>query len=112
MRYTYSAELRRVVDGDTLVFELDCGFNLFRRTTIRLLGIDTAETYGVSHDSAEYQTGMKHKEFVEDWLNQANSLTVRTDEKGKFGRWLGEVFNEDNESLNDRLVDEFDVVYE
>ena len=112
MDYQYNVELHRVVDGDTIVFDFDLGFKTKRRATVRLLGVDTAETYGVGHGSVEYQTGMKHKEFVEEWLNEADSLSVRTDEKGKYGRWLGEIFNQDGESLNDRLVEEFDITYE
>jgi endonuclease YncB( thermonuclease family) len=112
MKHKYPAELVRVVDGDTLVFSLDLNFGLKKIAEIRLLGVDTAETYGVSHDSMEYQTGMKHKKFVEEWLNEADSLKVRTDEQGKYGRWLGEVFNGEGQSLNDLLVEEFDIEYE
>ena len=107
----YPAELVRVIDGDTLVFSLDLNFGLKKIVEVRLLGVDTAETYGVDHDSVEYETGMKHKRFVEEWLSDADSLRVRVDEKGKYGRWLGEVFNEDKESLNDKLLEKFNINY-
>jgi len=107
----YDAETIRVIDGDTIVFDLDLGFRTRKVATVRVLGVDTAETYGVSHDSIEYETGVEHKKFVEEWLEEAESLTVRTDEKGKYGRWLGEIFNENGESLNDLLLETFDIPY-
>jgi endonuclease YncB( thermonuclease family) len=112
MKDEYPAHVKRIVDGDTIVFTLDLNFGIKKVAEIRLLGVDTAETYGVSHDSKEYKTGKKHERFVREWLNQADSLTVRTDEQGKFGRWLGEVFNEKGESLNDALLDNFDIEYQ
>lgn len=108
---TYPATTHRIVDGDTIVFMLDLGFNITKRAEVRLLGVDTAETYGVSHDSVEYETGKRHEAFVREWLRDAESLTVRTDEQGKYGRWLGEVFDERGASLNDALLDEFDITY-
>lgn len=108
----YIVEVNRVIDGDTIVFDFDLGFDVKKTATVRLLGVDTAETYGVSHTSREYKLGTKHKRFVESWLDQADSLTVRTDERGKYGRWLGEVFNENGESLNDLLLETFDIEYQ
>ena len=112
MSNEYSAETHRVVDGDTLVFMLDLGFHLTKKVEVRLLGVDTAETYGVSHDSEQYERGKEHEEFVREWLNEAESLTVRTHEKGKYGRWLGEVFDEEGICLNDVLLNEFDIRYQ
>ena len=108
---SYPAEVHRVIDGDTVVFDLDIGFKTRKRVKVRLLGVDTAETYGVDKSSRQFEKGKEHEQFVHDWLSDANSLTVRTDEKGSFGRWLGEVFNEEQESLNDALLDQFNVRY-
>jgi len=108
----YKAETHRVIDGDTIVFDLDLGFKIKKRATIRVLGVDTAETYGVSHDSKEYKAGKKQAKFVKNWLEEADSLTVRTDEKGKYGRWLGEIHNDKGKSLNDLLLEKFDIDYE
>ena len=41
--YEYRAKLVRVVDGDTVDALIDCGFSLFTRQRIRLLGINTPE---------------------------------------------------------------------
>lgn len=114
--YKYRAKLIRVVDGDTYDFEVDLGFHTFTRIRIRMSGIDTAETYGVKHESDEYARGIEQKEFVEDWFKSAEDVIIETekDEKGKYGRWLARVYesnpdNEDSECLNERLIEEFDV---
>lgn len=112
MREVNKATVNRVIDGDTIVFDVDLGYGITNTIQMRLLGVDTAETYGVSKSSKEYKLGKKHERFVESWLNDADQLYVRTDEQDSFGRWLGEVFNQDNESLNDKLLEEFNVTYD
>ena len=37
--YEYFAELRRVVDGDTVDVTIDCGFNMHVKERVRLKGI-------------------------------------------------------------------------
>ena len=40
--YTYKAKLIRVIDGDTIVADIDLGFNMILRDQhIRLTGINT-----------------------------------------------------------------------
>ena len=44
-RYHYSAELVRVIDGDTIVAHINLGFNtILKNETIRLNGINAPET--------------------------------------------------------------------
>ena len=62
--YEYRAELKRVVDGDTYDFTVDLGFRVSKDIRIRMLGVDTAETYGVKKESDEYKRGMEHKQWV------------------------------------------------
>lgn len=109
--YEYSAELERVVDGDTYDLTVDLGFNVYKEIRIRMLGIDTAETYGVKKESDEYQRGIEQKRFVEAWFDDAESISVKTkkNDKGKYGRWLARVYNQDAVCLNDQLKQDFDV---
>jgi len=104
--------VHRVIDGDTVVFDVHLEFRISKRVEVRLLGVDTAETYNVDESSRQYQLGKKHEQFVQSWLNDSETLYLRVDEKGKFGRWLGEVFDGNQNSLNDKLLAEFDVDYE
>lgn len=109
--YEYRAELERVVDGDTYDFRVDLGFHVSKQIRIRMLGVDTHETYGVKKESEEYQKGIQEKRFVEEWFDAADEIFIETekDEQGKYGRWLSRVFNESGESLNVALIEEFDV---
>lgn len=85
------------VDGDTLDLVVDLGFGTLQRVRVRLLGVDTAEIYGVSRDSPTYQDGLTHQTFVQKWLADAQlgadsfPLTVETKDTGKYGRWLATV---------------------
>lgn len=109
----YPVDVQRVVDGDTL--DLCVQFEPFPikfYPRVRLLGVDTAETYGVSTESAEYQAGKEQAESVCGWLEEAESLTATFDGQGKYGRWLADLQNEDGESLVAFLIERFDVAVE
>lgn len=98
--WEYRARVDRIVDGDTVDVVLDLGFNVQKRIRLRLKGVDTAETWGVSKESEEFERGTKHKMFVEDWVLAARERTdsewpfiVQTskDGKGKYGRWIADL---------------------
>lgn len=113
--WTYKAELDRVVDGDTYDLTVDLGFGTYKSIRVRARGIDTAEIYGVEKESDEYQLGMEQTRFVEDWFADADEIVVRTekDGKGKYGRYIADVVNEDGQLLTDALIAEWpDVVSE
>jgi micrococcal nuclease len=109
--YTYQARLVRVIDGDTIVVDVDLGLNIWMHNQhLRLAGINTPEIHGVKKDSAEYTAGMEAKAFVEAWVQQHGpALVIRTskDRTGKFGRWLCQVYNDATETfcLNQQLLD-------
>ena len=86
--WEYKASVVKVVDGDTVDFDLDLGFYLKLRVRLRLAGIDTPEVRG-----AEKEEGLRVKAFVERLLGGATDIVVRTGkETGKFGRWIGTIF--------------------
>jgi micrococcal nuclease len=109
--YEYPAKLEYIVDGDTYDFIVDLGFHVNKQIRIRMIGVDTAEIYGVEKESDEYANGMEQKRFVENWFDEADEIFIETekDEKGKYGRWLARVYNESGESLNVALKEEYDV---
>lgn len=107
--YIYTVnEVAKVTDGDTLHFRLDLGFRISNVVTVRLIGVDTAEIYGVKKESEEYQRGMRHKKFVTEWLEEQDQLLVKTrkDDTGKYGRYLGYVKG-DNDYLSQALIAQF-----
>jgi len=107
--YTYETEVLYVVDGDTYDFEVDLGFNVFKRLRVRLLGLDTHEIYGVKKESREYELGKRQMEFAEDVLFSADEIVLKTykDETGKYGRYLAEVIV-DGDQISNLLIEEFD----
>jgi micrococcal nuclease len=105
--YEYSATLERVVDGDTYDLDIDLGLRVHTCTRVRLRGVDTPETYGVSHDSQEWREGQAAKRFVDEWLGRRATLRVKTfrDRTGKYGRWLVEIEDPDTgEALSESLL--------
>jgi|APHM01.1.fsa_nt_gi Micrococcal nuclease (thermonuclease) homologs len=113
--YVYDARLIDIVDGDTIDVTVDLGFNITRDVRLRLMDVDTAEIFGVEDTSDEYQRGMKHKQYVSDWLecdvDTRFPLRIGTHKKGKFGRYIATVWKpNDNQSLNAALLSEFDDV--
>ena len=106
--YEYNAELRRVVDGDTIDVTIDCGFNMFIKERVRLYGINTPECR--TRDLEEKARGLAAKDRLIDILaSWDNKFIIRTsiDKKGKFGRLLGELVSLDSwQNANKMLLEE------
>lgn len=113
----FPARVERIVDGDTIDLTFDLGMRIqANRQRIRLYGVDTAETYGVDKDSDEYARGMEQKQFVIKWLEDAAQQAPAADfpircytlkGAGKYGRWLCDILNANDESLVGALFDEY-----
>ena len=100
--YVYNAQITKVVDGDTVDAIVDLGFTVSVNIRFRLYGIDTMET--TDKDEAKRALGLKAKQFVtEKLLNQ--TVTLRSHKTDKYGRWLAEIFL-NNESINQLLLTE------
>jgi len=98
--YVYRAKLKKVVDGDTLDFELDLGFHTTVSIRTRLLDVDAPEVRG-----SEKPMGLQVKSlvigFFEKW--KEDEIIVETRKTGKYGRWLARVWVGDY-YLNDLIV--------
>ena len=100
--YEYRAYVRKVYDGDTITVDIDLGFNIMLyKQKIRLVRINTPEVRGkeraeglISRDALRVKIGSK-------WI----MLKTQKDKKGKWGRWLGEIWF-DGECINDWLLNE------
>lgn len=113
--WEFSARLDRVIDGDTYSLEFDLGFSVTKTVRVRLFGVDTAEVFGVSHDSEEYERGKDHEDFVRSWFMFANTAesdwpldVVTLKDTGKYGRYIAVIRGPDGESLTQALTEEFD----
>jgi len=113
--YSYHAKVLRIVDGDTLRLDVDLGMYVHIVETVRLLGVNTPETYGVKKDSEEYAKGMVAKAWLIGQLetnpmiddDEFVPVRIRThkDAKGKYGRYLVELYvGDDPESINTKLI--------
>lgn len=92
----------KVIDGDTVDVLIDLGFNVSIKERIRINRIDTPESN--SKNVQERQLAIEAKEFVANWLVNQNKLIIKTTKDDKYGRMLGEIFNERGECLNDLIL--------
>jgi micrococcal nuclease len=116
MPYEYHAKVTQVVDGDTIVVDIDLGFNVvLSNQSVRLLGVDTPESR--TSDKIEKVFGLASKDYTKSFVeNSKKEVIIRTykdDSSEKFGRLLGEIINpESKEVLNTLLIaDGFAVKY-
>jgi len=109
MPYEYKATFKKVVDGDTLIVDIDLGFDIILGNQyVRLIGIDTPESK--SKDRIEKTFGLLSKKAVEDFMkaNEKDNFIIQTilsdDNSDKFGRILGKIYNSNKVCLNDWLI--------
>ena len=109
--YIYNARLIRVVDGDTADAWIDCGFNISVKKRIRFMGVDTWECR--TRNLEEKALGLKAKAYTKEILerNEGNFL-VKSHGVGKYGRLLGELFVEGEETSLNELLKENGHAYE
>jgi endonuclease YncB( thermonuclease family) len=82
--YLYKAEVRDVVDADTLLLDIDLGFEVTRRQRIRLARIDAP-----ARDTPE---GAQGRRFVREQLAVARTLIINTHRTDLHGRYVARVF--------------------
>ncbi len=107
--YNYNATCTRVVDGDTVDAMIDLGFGVHVKKRIRLAGINAPESR--TRDKQEKILGLAAKDRLIAMMNGAdNFFELESQELGKYGRVLGELFVKDIEekeiNVNQTLIDE------
>jgi len=93
--YTYYTKIGKVVDGDTCEVFIDLGFSVWHKERIRLAGIDTAEK--------NTPLGKALKEFLIKNL-EGKLVKLEVSKPDKYGRYLGKVYLNSEESINDQLI--------
>tara|TARA_R100000231_G_scaffold18031_1_gene18495 strand:+ start:444 stop:770 length:327 start_codon:yes stop_codon:yes gene_type:complete len=100
--YEYKATVVKVYDGDTITVDFDLGFGIvLKKQTIRLFGINTPEVRGPE----KFDGIISRDALRQRILGEQVIIKTSKDKKGKYGRWLGEVFVED-ENINQWLISE------
>ena len=94
--YIFTATVSKILDGDTMyVTDINLGFGVVNRgdtgrgICLRLNGIDTPESRTRNLEEKKY--GLAAKEFVKAFCPVGSKVTLRTYEKGKYGRWLADI---------------------
>jgi len=79
MPYEYHAKVTEVVDGDTIVIDIDLGFDvIFTKQKVRLLGVDTPESR--TSDKTEKVFGLASKDYVKKFIESCpdKHVIIRT----------------------------------
>jgi micrococcal nuclease len=109
--FAYRFSVDRVIDGDTIEGDIDLGFSVhLDDQRLRLLRVNTPERKGPTRAA-----GDRAKAFTERWLATHSDIVIRSRKRDKqhaerdsFGRYLVEVFGDDEggrqECLNDALL--------
>ena len=107
--YRYKVYVTRVVDGDTVDVDIDLGFGMiYKKQRVRMMGIDTPESR--TRDLEEKFYGKQSKAHLKTILSEGN-VQLKSHDKGKFGRILGELFIGDSSySINQQMIDEYHAV--
>ena len=101
--YKFNAKLDRVVDGDTIDALVDLGFDTWKKVRIRMMGMNAPESR--TRDLEEKKLGLAAKARLIEMLGDGEFI-LQSHGVGKYGRCLGEIFKEDNISLNKQLINE------
>lgn len=103
--YEYKATVKRIIDGDSLVLDIDLGFYMFmNETKIRLYGLDTPEMN--SEDPLLRLQGVLATRYLFDNLQVGDKVTIKTvlDKREKYGRLLATVFTKGGVNINEGLL--------
>jgi len=104
--YTYKAKIIKVYDGDTVTAQIDLGFNMTFTEPLRILRIDAPEVRGEEKEAGKFSRD-RLRELV---LGKEVTIKTRKDKKGKYGRYLAEVYIE-GVNVSDWLVENNLAIY-
>ena len=99
-----NCKLIRVIDGDTIVVEIDLGFHVTTKQIFRLKGVNTHELH--SKDEHEKILANQERLFVERLLQTGENIQVFSEKTEKFGRWLADVYYYNTKFLHYRSLSE------
>jgi micrococcal nuclease len=111
--FYYRAHVVSVYDGDTCRADIDLGFGIWiKKEILRLNRINAPEVRG-----DERVAGLQSRDALRGMVLD-RQVVVQTiqDSKGKYGRYLAEIWIEDEDgkwfNVNDRLVEEGQAIYQ
>ncbi len=100
--YEYRAFVKKVYDGDTVTVDIDLGFDvILKAQKIRLTKINAPEVRGQERSEGLISRDALREKVLDRWI----TIKTKKDKKGKYGRWLGELWIDDT-CVNDWLLTE------
>lgn len=97
------AHIVRVLDGDTIVADLDMGLGMTMAAPLRFAGVDTPELG--AKDPAIRAAAVRAREYVARQVNLSPDFTVCIGKRDDFGRVLATVYV-GGVSLNQALLEQ------
>jgi endonuclease YncB( thermonuclease family) len=94
MDYTYRAEILNVIDGDTILANIDLGFNVNKEQRIRLSGINAKEMDTPKGKEAHF--------YLRSLLANTNNVIIKTNKVDIYGRFVADIFYLEEETKNKR----------
>ena len=94
--YIYKAKILEIIDGDTLLVDIDLGFQCHKEQRIRLAEIQAPEL--ITKDG---KTSFHH---LRNKLGQISQIVIQTKKIDIYGRYLGHIFynkNDEFKSIDD-----------
>ena len=110
--YCYRATVVSVYDGDTCKVDIDLGLGVWKKKeTLRLNRINAPEMRGADRDN-----GIIARDFLRSVIADRDILLQTVlDKKGKYGRYLAEIWIMDSagkwKNVNDMMIETDNAVY-
>jgi micrococcal nuclease len=101
--YIYKCTVTKIIDGDTIDVDIHLGFDVvLTKQRIRLMGIDTPESR--TRNLEEKARGLLSKQYMIDKCPVGSKITLKSLDRGKFGRILGEIWEDGIEAHEDNTL--------
>ena len=101
--FDYNARILKVIDGDSVQVELDLGFSIKYKNTVRLGRINASELR--DSDLAKQKSANEAKEWLKQKLPVDTKVLVISKALDKYGRILGEIIL-NNQNISDLLLEQ------
>jgi len=98
--FQYEAKLLRLIDGDTMIFDIDLGFKIHTEIDVRLARIDTPETVNYTAKGIADPA----KIYIMQNMPVGSVCVVNISRAEKYGRWLADVFFQTGEVDRDEIM--------
>src|SRR5210317_614876 len=102
--YKYKARVVKIIDGDTVDFEVDLGFNIKTLIRTRFLGVNTPERGHEDWARATNECDKLLNSVAEKTgtfpYDEQLYVIIKTQKTGKYGRWLAEI-----DGVTDKLAE-------